>query len=345
MIKALKLVPDDVNINFIGKRFIAYGLSGLLCVISIISLFINGLNLGIDFTGGTLVEIRIEKSLIIDDADSNAPQDIQDTSKHTNAAIEKMRTAFNGLDLGSVSIQEFGQVNDFLIRIPQQTHIDEGHEQAQSDQEKAISAVKTALHDLYDENAITYRRVEFVGPQVGDELKITGLISILASLAGILIYVSTRFETPFGIASIIALAHDALITLGLFSMTQMEFGLSTVAALLMIAGYSINDTVVVFDRIRENMRKFKKRALDDLFNFSVNQTLSRTLITSLTTLLALIALWVFGGAVLRDFINALLFGIIIGTYSSVFVAAPILLLMNIRKPKANENDLTDQDDA
>lgn len=300
--KALQLVPADVNIDFIGKRFAAYVLSSILVVVSVVALFLNGLNFGIDFTGGTLVEIRVEK----------AP------------SIQELRQELNTLDIGSVSIQEFGQPNDLLIRVPQQ----EGGTEAQNE---AIDGLRAQLSAKFGEEGVTYRRVEYVGPQVGEELKFDGLISILLALAGILLYVTFRFELPFGVAALVALFHDAILTLGLFAITQMEFNLSTVAALLMIAGYSINDTVVVFDRIRENLRKYKKKPLPDLFNFSVNQTLSRTIMTSVTTFLALVALWAFGGEVIRGFINALLFGVLIGTYSSVFVASPVLLLMNVSR--------------
>jgi preprotein translocase SecF subunit len=178
---------------------------------------------------------------------------------------------------------------------------------------------------------VDYRRTEFVGPQVGEELKQQGIMAVLFSLVGILVYIWFRFEWQFGVAAIIALAHDALLTIGLFALTGMEFNLSTVAAILMIAGYSINDTVVVFDRIRENLRKYKKKPLGELFNLSVNQMLTRTVMTSVTTLLALVALYVFGGEVIRGFIYALIFGIGVGTYSSVFIAAPVLMFMNIRR--------------
>ena len=312
--KALKLVPDDVNVDFIGKRFAAYILSSFVLIVSVIFLFINGLNFGIDFTGGTLIEIRTEK---------------------LNPSISDVRQDLNGLDIGSVSIQEFGQSNDLLIRVPQQ----EGGVEAQN---AAIENVKASLTERFGEEGVTYRRVEYVGPQVGEELKMSGLISILLALAGILVYVTFRFELPFGIAALIALFHDAIATLGLFAITQMEFNLSTVAALLMIAGYSINDTVVVFDRIRENLRKYKKKLLPDLFNMSINQTLSRTVMTSVTTFLALLALWTFGGEVIRGFINALLFGVLIGTYSSVFVASPVLLWMNISR---NPGEIKDEPQA
>ena len=241
-----------------------------------------------------------------------------------------LRKQLNELELGSVSIQEFGDKKDLLIRLPQQTSLDENA------QKIAIDKVKSTLISLFGEEGVDFRRIEFVGPQVGEELKKAGLLAILFSLAGILLYIWFRFEWQFGIAAIIALAHDAIATIGFFSITQMEFNLSTVAAILMIAGYSINDTVVVFDRIRENLRKYKKKPLPELFNMSINQMLSRTLITSLTTLLALIALWVFGGEVIRGFVDALIFGILIGTYSSIFVAAPLLLFMNLR---SNEVDV------
>ena len=318
--KALKFVPDDINIDFIGKRFIAYVFSSVLMVVSILFMFINGLNFGIDFTGGTLIEIRTEKS------DPN---------------IEDIRKDLNRLDIGTVSIQEFGQANDLLIRVPQQD-ADTREERAEA-QNTAINNVKANLTERFGEEGVTYRRIEYVGPQIGEELKFSGLISILLALGGILLYVTTRFELPFGIAALVALFHDAVATLGLFALTQMEFNLSTVAALLMIAGYSINDTVVVFDRIRENLRKYKKTPLPELFNFSVNRTLSRTLMTSVTTLIALLALWIFGGEVIRGFINALLFGVLIGTYSSIFVASPVLMLMNINRSPGEAEESANQE--
>ena len=314
--KALKLVPDDININFIGHRIPAYIASSLLVIVSIALLFINGLNFGIDFTGGTLIEIRTDVE---------------------NPSLPELRSELNDLNIGSVSIQEFGQANDLLIRLPQQ-------EGGPESQDAAINQVKQSLTNKFGDDGVTYRRIEYVGPQVGDELKWSGTMAIVLALAGILVYVTFRFELPFGVSALIALAHDAVATLGLFALTQMEFNLSTVAALLMIAGYSINDTVVVFDRIRENLRKYKKKALPELFNFSVNQTLSRTLMTSVTTFLALLALWIFGGEVIRGFINALLFGVLIGTYSSIFVASPVLLLMNISR-NPGENTHADTDSA
>lgn len=300
--KGIQLIPADTHIDFIGKRFLAFALSALILLGSIYLTSTRGLNFGIDFTGGTVIEIKTPV----------APD------------LGVMRSVLNGLDLGAISIQEFGEPDDLLIRLPQQ----EGNAAAQS---AAIDTVRQALDGMYEGQNVDYRRTEFVGPQVGSELKKQGLLAILFSLGGILAYIWFRFEWQFGVAAIIALMHDAIATVGLFAFTQMEFNLSTVAAILMIAGYSINDTVVVFDRIREDLRKYKKKPLDELFNISVNQTLARTVMTSFTTLLALIALYVFGGEVIRGFIYALIFGIVVGTYSSIFIAAPTLMLTNIRR--------------
>ncbi len=313
IIKGVNIIPSETSLDFIGKRFFAFGLSAVIILASVLLIATKGLNFGIDFTGGTLIEIRLDQE----------------------PDISEIRKDLNGLGIGNVSIQEFGQPTDFLIRIPQQ---DPGSEKDQSEtQQAAIDKVRQRLNTAYGEDTVTYRRVEYVGPQVGEELKTAGLVSMLSALIGIMIYVSFRFEWQFGVASLTALAHDVIATLGLFAITQMEFNLSTVAALLMIAGYSINDTVVVFDRIRENLRKFKKLPFTDIFNTSINQSLSRTIITSVTTLIVLLALWIFGGEVIQGFINALIFGIIIGTYSSIFVASPILMLMNIKTGKTSES--------
>ena len=281
----------------------AYAVSAILIIGSIGLVATKGLNFGIDFTGGTLIEVRTPE----------------------NPDLGGLRASLNNLGLGAISIQEFGAPDDLLIRLPQQ----EGEAEAQ---QAAIDAVRAELDEIYaDAGEVDYRRTEFVGPQVGAELKKQGAMAVLFSLIGILAYVWFRFEWQFGVAAVIALAHDAIATIGLFALTQMEFNLSTVAAILMIAGYSINDTVIVFDRIRENLRKFKKMALPELFNNSVNEMLSRTLMTSGTTLLALVALYVFGGAVIQGFIYALIFGIVVGTYSSVFVAAPVLLNTGLKR--------------
>lgn len=307
-LRGLRFVPDEVNINFIGLRYAAFVFSAIILLCSVVITWQNGLNFGIDFTGGTVIEIKTPE--------------VPD--------LAELRSELNELGLGDVSIQEFGRPDDLLIRLGQ---VDGGPEAQQA----AIDAIKEKVGSHFEEEVVI-RRTEFVGPQVGEELKLKGLYAILFSLAGILIYIWFRFEWQFGIAAIVALAHDSIATIGLFALTQLQFDLSTVAAVLMIAGYSINDTVVVFDRIREKLRKYKKMPLPELFNLAVNKTLARTLMTSMTTLLALVALYVFGGEVIRNFVYALIFGIVIGTYSSVFVAAPTLLMMNIRRGAEDQSD-------
>jgi len=304
--KGFHFIPEGTNIPFTGGRMVAFTLSTILIILSIFMLTTRGLNLGIDFTGGTLIEVKTPEM----------------------PDLKALREELNDLGLGAISIQEFGEPDDLLIRIPQQL---EDNPEAQKESEKvAQAAIRGVLDDKF-EAPVDYRRTEFVGPQVGEELKKQGLYAVLFSLLGIMAYVWIRFEWQFGVSALIALAHDTMITLGLFATTQMQFDLSTVAAVLMIAGYSINDTVVVFDRLRENLRKFKKTPLPELFNNAINQTLSRTTMTSITTLLALVALYYFGGEVIRGFVIALIFGIVIGTYSSIFIAAPSLLYMNIRR--------------
>lgn len=296
----MRFLSKDTNINFIGKRLAAFCMSAIIIVGSIGLLLTQGLNFGIDFTGGTLVEIR-----------TSAPAD-----------IPAIRSQLGALNIGNVNIQEFGSDTEVLIRLPEQ----EGGKEAQA---LAMEKLRNSLGD-----DVEYRRVEFVGPQVGAELISSGLKAVIFSLMGILMYIWIRFEWQFGVAAVVALTHDVLMVVGFFALTQMEFNLSTVAAVLMIAGYSINDTVVVFDRVRENLRKYKKKPLGELFNMSVNQMLARTLMTSITTLLALIALWVFGGAVIRGFVNALILGVLIGTYSSIFIATPLLMYLNIHRGNA-----------
>ena len=321
--RGLRLIPQSCNVNFIGLRAVAFVFSIALMVGSIGVTASKGLNLGIDFTGGTVIEIR--------------------TPVEPN--LEALRGTLNGLGLGSISIQEFGQIDDLLIRLPEQKKPADWETGDEEPNKFAIALVRETLAEAFEGQGIDYRRVEFVGPQVGKELKMKGLYAIIFSLLGILTYVWFRFEWQFGIASIVALAHDAVATIGLFALTQMEFNLSTVAAILMIAGYSITDTVVVFDRIRENLRKYKKKPIGELLNMSVNQTLSRTIMTSVTTLLALVALYVFGGEVIRGFVYALIFGIGIGTYSSIFVASPVLMLMNVRRGKDNSGENKDFPEA
>ncbi|MCA8907868.1 MAG: protein translocase subunit SecF [Rhodospirillaceae bacterium] len=299
--RPLRLVPTNTRIPFLRYRRFAFALSSALVVLSVVFLILRGLNFGIDFAGGILIEIQ-----------TNEPAD-----------IAELRGTLGGLQLGEVSLQEFGGPNDVLIRVQRQ----EGDEEAQA---AAISTVQSALGDQVAE----YRRVEFVGPTVGAELIEAGIIAVVLAQLAILAYIWLRFEWQYGVCAIIALVHDVASTIGLFALIQHEFNLTTVAALLTIAGYSINDTVVVFDRVRENLRRYKKAQMTEVLDRSLNETLSRTTMTSFTTLLALLALYVFGGAVIRDFAFALIWGIGVGTYSSIFVAVPLLLTVKLRSRSA-----------
>ncbi|MDD3021350.1 MAG: protein translocase subunit SecF [Alphaproteobacteria bacterium] len=289
---------DDLKIDFVKGRYLAFVVTGIMVLGSIGLLVGKGLNFGIDFSGGIMMEVQTPV----------APD------------LARMRTDLNHLGLGNISIQEFGTERDVLIRVPEQTG-------GQDAQKQAIEQIKATIDAEYKdvEGKVEYRRSEYVGPQVGDELKKSGAWAFLLTIAGILAYVWFRFEWQFGVATIFTLIHDTTAVIGLFSLMWMNFDLSTLAAVLLVAGYSTNDTVIVFDRIRENRRKFKKMQMKDVINMSLNQTLARTLNTSFTTLLALGALWLFGGEVIRDFANAMIFGIVIGTYSSVYVASSSLL--------------------
>ncbi|MCH6591098.1 MAG: protein translocase subunit SecF [Proteobacteria bacterium] len=291
----LKLIPAGVNLQFIAKRMIFFVFSGLLVVMSVGLFTIKGVNYGIDFKGGILMEVRTP-----DAADPGA-----------------MRLALSDLGLGEVALQEFGAPTDVLIRVQRQ----EGGEKAQ---QAAVEAVKAALGP-----EVEYRRTEFVGPKVSEELFWDGVMAVTFAILAILVYIWFRFEWQFGLGAVVALVHDVLSTIGLFSLLGLEFNLSTVAAILTIAGYSINDTVVVFDRVRENLRKFKTMPLTELFNRSINETLSRTVMTSVTTLLALLSLYLLGGEVLRGFSFAMIWGVLIGTYSSVCLAVPMLLYLDL----------------
>ncbi len=235
------------------------------------------------------------------------------------ADISRLRSTLNGLSLGEVQLQEFGQPTDVLIRIERQAGGEKG-------QQTAINKAKAALGD-----EVNYRRTEFVGPKVGGELIEAGVTAVLLAMAAMLVYIWFRFEWQFGVGAVAALLHDVALTIGVFALLGLEFNLSTVAAILTIAGYSINDTVVVYDRVRENLRKFKQMSLNDLLNLSINGTLSRTLLTSVTTLIALGALYFFGGEVIKGFSFAMIWGVIVGTYSSIFIAVPLLVYMNLRR--------------
>lgn len=300
----LKLVSSDTSINFLKFHRLAFIFSSILVAASIGLFAVIGLNLGIDFKGGILIEAR----------DKTGP-----------ANIAGLRGDLEQLGLGDISLQGFGTETDVLIRIQRQ----DGDEKAQI---AAIQLIGKTLGSDFD-----IRRTEFVGPTVGAELAEKGMLAVVCALFAIMVYIWFRFEWQFSIAAILALTHDVLTTVGLFALTSFEFNLATVAAILTIAGYSINDTVVVFDRVRENLRRYKSYSLVDILNKSLNETLSRTVMTSVTTLLALGAIVIFGGAVLRDFAIAMIWGVLIGTYSSVFVAVGLLSRFDLKR-----NDDEDQ---
>jgi preprotein translocase SecF subunit len=290
-----RLIPDQTKIPFLGLRRAFFALSIALAVASVVVLVARGLNFGIDFAGGILIEVGTEQE----------------------ADIAQMRNALNGLSLGEIALQEFGSPNEVLIRIERQP----GDSTAQ---QAAVATVRAALSENYSD-ALSYRRVETVGPKVGSELIQAGIIAVVVSVILMLVYIWFRFELPFAIGAVVALIHDVVLSLGIFAALGLEFNLPIVAAILLIVGYSMNDTVVVYDRVRENLRKYKSMPLLALLNKSVNETLSRTVITSATTMLALLALLIFGGAVIRDFSFAMIWGVIVGTYSSIFVAGALLL--------------------
>lgn len=297
-IKGRTLIPLDVHLPLMSLARVCFAISMVAMVVSVGLFAIRGLNYGVDFKGGTMIEVK---------------------SKEATANIADIRKRVSGLGLGDVQIQSFGSPQDVLIRVEAQSGGDEA-------QQAVLKKVLGALGDSYEQ-----RRVEVVGPAVSSELRETGIIAVLCSIVAIIIYVWFRFEWQFAISAVVALAHDVLITIGVFSLFQIPFDLSTVAALLTILGYSVNDTVVISDRIRENLRRFKRMPLRELLDNSLNETLSRTVMTSGTTLIVLIALLVFGGAVIRNFAFAMTFGIIVGTYSSIFVAAPILMFVGVKR--------------
>ena len=286
-------------IDFLGKRKLAMIFSGFLLVVSIVSLAVNGLKLGIDFTGGTLVEVGYSQ-----------PADLQ-----------KIRKALADAGFGDASVQHFGTSKDVLIRL--KPNADVSNAQISNQVLKAINQASEQKAEL--------RRVEFVGPQVGDELAEDGGLALLYSIFGILLYVAWRFEYKFALGSVVALIHDVIITLGFFSVFGLEFDLTVLAAILAVIGYSLNDTIVVYDRIRENFRKMRKGEAEYIMNTSLNQTLSRTLMTSITTALVLVALAGLGGEIIQNFAIALLVGVSIGTYSSIYVASPVVLGLGISK--------------
>ena len=315
--RSIRFFQDTPTFAFMRWRRPAAIASAVLAVLSLILAFTVGLNLGIDFRGGTVMEVR------------------------TPAPVEvgELRAELGGLGLGDVALQEFGSPNDVLIRIEAQDAGDDDAETAAA-QAAAVQLVQDRLVQLYGDE-VSFRRTEFVGPTVSDELFTAGIMAVSFALVAILIYVWFRFEWQFGVCAVLALAHDVVLTIGLFSVTRLEFNLATVAALLTIVGYSLNDTVVVFDRVRDNLRKYKRLPMTELLNKSLNENLSRTLVTSLTTLLALAALFVIAGGAIRGFTVALIWGVLIGTYSSLYIATPALLALNMRResePEAPEGE-------
>lgn len=295
--RLLKFVPDKTSAKFMKLRKLSFPGSATTLIVSLVMFVAIGLNLGIDFRGGTLLEVQ---------------------SKQEVADVGAIRTALSDLNLGEVQVQEFGAVNEVLIRV-------ESQDSGENAEQTVVTKVRDALQDDYD-----FRRVEVVGPTVSGELAQAGAIAVFAALFAIMVYIWFRFEWQFAIGAILATTHDVILTIGMFAVLQLEFNLSSIAAILTIVGYSLNDTVVVYDRIRENLRKYKKMTIPDLLDMSINHTLSRTVLTSLTTLLALVALYFLGGEVLASFTFAMIFGIFVGTYSSIFIAAPLLILFNLR---------------
>lgn len=287
------------HIDFMGKRWIGFGLSIILSLASIGVLFTQGLNLGIDFTGGILMDIHSDKPV----------------------KLAPLREALTRDDLGEVSLQNSGSVNDVLVRV----------QVSETDDQALLTAKIKALIEAQIEGVIDYRKIDYVGPTIGKELVQNGVMAVLFSFAAIMLYIWFRFEWQYGVGAVLALLHDSILMLGFFAVTRLEFGLTAIAAILTIVGYSINDSVVIYDRIRENIRRFKKMPIVELINNSINHTLSRTILTATTTLLAALALALFGGEVIKGFSWAMVFGVVVGTYSSIYLSAPALYYLQLRQ--------------
>ncbi len=302
----IHLIPQQPNIDFLRYKWIAVGFTVFLTIASIFIVATRGLNYGIDFAGGIMMEVSAT-----------------DGSK---VELGSMREHLNGIGLGEVALQEFGTENHILIRVQQQKG-------GQAEQMAAVQKVRESLGAKYD-----FRRVEFVGPKVGSELVRDSTIAVLLSMAGIMLYIWFRFEWQYGVNALIAAIYDVVTTLGLYSFFNIEFNLTSIAALLTLAGYSINDKVVVYDRIRENLRKYKKMPMEELLNLSVNQTLARSVMTSVTVFLAVLALLFFGGDVIRGFNIAMTWGVLVAMFSSVYVAAPLILWMMPERKADNPDE-------
>ena len=320
----MQLFNKQTQINFLGKRRLALILSGIFILISIVSFVTRGLSLGIDFTGGTLVEVGYSQAVVIED----------------------VRSALESSGIEDAVVQHFGTSKDVMVRLPVSTSSDKPNSAEISN--TVMEALRIPYHEVLVDSAdptnqqcttsgslenchVQMRRVEFVGPQIGGELANQGGLAMLYALLGILIYVTFRFEWRFAVGSVVALVHDVLLTIGVFSVFQFEFSLPVLAAVLAVIGYSLNDTIVVYDRIRENFRKMRKSDVVSIMNDSINQTLPRTILTSLTTLLVVLTLLLFGGEVIRGFSLALFIGVIVGTYSSIFIASPAVLVFGISR--------------
>ena len=304
-----RFIKKTPKIKFIENRKRFYMLSISFAIICIFSLWLKGLNFGIDFKGGLLVEIKLEN----------------------NIELESLRNNIEALNYGDFTLQKLDNSNDnFLIKIELSSDM-------RGNQGILIAKLKEKIQNNF-KGKVDYRRIEYVGPTVSKELIMTGIIAILIAIFSMLIYIWFRFELPFAIGAVLALIHDTILTVGMFSITSLEFNLSTVAAILLIIGYSMNDTVVVYDRVRENLKKFKRLDTFSLLNKSINETLSRTINTTATTILALLALFIFGGNIIKDFSLAMIWGIVIGTYSSILIATPILLNLKIRKAKKESEE-------
>ena len=285
------------NYNFESKFRTANILSLVLVLLSFLLIFFKGLNFGIDFKGGTLIELRVDPR---------------------NITISDIRSSFSKMNLGDLNVKQFGKEGDYLIKFEKKTF----------DQKNNIKTIKDNVTNKL-QSEVNFRRIENVGPKVSEELLNSGFLAVSLALAAMLFYIWVRFEWQFSLGSILAIFHDVLITIGLFSLLSLEINLSIVAAVLTIVGYSMNDTVVIYDRIRENLSKFSSLKIGEISNISINETLSRTIITSVTTLLALVSIFILGGEILRGFALAMIIGVIIGTYSSIFVASPILKYFNV----------------
>ena len=300
--KTLKLIKQNTNIQFLKYKKITLSISIIFCLISFFSLFINGLNFGIDFKGGSLIEVKSGQSI----------------------NISNVRSRLSLLNLGDVQIQNFGSDKNILVRV---------EASSSENNSKVLSRITNELQSFGE-----IQRTEVVGPKISSELIQKGILAIISAVGLMLFYIWIRFEWQFSLGAVLALIHDVVITIGIFSFFQIEFNLSIIAALLTIIGYSMNDTVVVYDRIRENLRKYKKQDLYDLINSSINQTLSRTVLTSFTTLLALFSLYIFGGQVIKGFTLAMIIGVFIGTYSSTFIASQLLHVLGVKRDWSKNND-------